>query len=77
VKRDGDESRGNESIVEVAMEALKAAATNILTYKLDLKAIFQHFDTRKDGLLTQKELAESFLRMGVKLDAIALDAIFK
>jgi len=71
-RSDNDESAGNESIVEAAMNALHTAASNILTYKLNLRAVFDHYDRRGDGLLTEKEIAEAFLRMGVKLDAASL-----
>jgi hypothetical protein len=71
-RSDNDESAGNESLIEVAMNALRTAANNILAYKPNLRAVFDHFDRRGDGLLTQKELAETFLRMGVKLDAVSL-----
>ena len=39
--------------------------------------MFQGFDSRGDGLITQKELAEAFLRMGVNLDLPSLEAIFR
>ena len=71
-RSDNDESAGNECLVEAAMNALRTAANNILAYKLNLRALFDHFDRRGDGLLTEKEIAEAFLQMGVKLDAVSL-----
>lgn len=65
------------SIVEVAMEAIRKAAANISAFKLDLKAVFQMFDTSGDGFLSPVEMAQAFLSFGIKLDIPSIQVIFK
>eukprot|EP00981_Chlorochromonas_danica_P013310 scaffold6125_cov262-Ochromonas_danica.AAC.2 len=71
--QDNDE----ESIVTIAMEAIRKAAANISAFKLDLKAVFEEFDRSGDGLLSPMEMAQAFLSLGVKLDLPSIDIIFK
>jgi hypothetical protein len=71
----GDDEEG--SLVEQAMIAIRKAATNLSAYKLDLKAVFEQFDTSGDGFLTEEEMAQAFLSMGVKLDLPTSQAIFR
>ncbi|KAJ1436424.1 hypothetical protein B484DRAFT_325155 [Ochromonadaceae sp. CCMP2298] len=59
------------------MEAIRRAAANINAFKLDLRVVFEEFDTSGDGFLSPMEMAEAFLSMGVQLDVEATDAIFK
>jgi hypothetical protein len=75
--RDGVDDSGNESLVEIAMEAIRRAAANIAAFKLDLKAVFEEFDTSGDGFLSPPEMAQAFLSMGVQLDIESMSAIFK
>lgn len=76
--RDGSENDGNgDSLVGVAMEAIRRAASNISAFKLDLKQIFDQFDTSGDGYLSPHEMAQAFLSMGVQLDIPSMNAIFK
>lgn len=75
--RDGIDDTGGESLVEKAMDAIRRAAANISAFKLDLKAVFERFDTSGDGFLSPPEMAEAFLSMGVPLDVESMKAIFK
>lgn len=75
--RDGHDDSGNESLVEKALEAIRRAAANISAFKLDLKAVFEEFDTSGDGFLSPPEMAQAFLSMGVQLDVESMTAIFK
>jgi len=75
--RDGIDDSGQESLVEKAMDAIRRAAANISAFKLDLKAVFEEFDTSGDGFLSPPEMAEAFLSMGVQLDVESMSAIFK
>lgn len=68
---------GEESLVSQAMEAIRRAAANITSFKLNLKEVFEDFDTSGDGFLSPTEMAQAFLKMGVKLDLPTMDAIFK
>ena len=77
-KSHGIDQEGNdESLLEQAMNAIRRLAQNISAYKLDLKAVFESFDTSGDGFLTAEEMAEAFLAMGVKLDIPTMMAIYK
>jgi hypothetical protein len=67
----------DESLMEQAMNAIRKLSQNISAYKLDLKVVFEKFDTSGDGFLTAQEMAEAFLAMGVKLDIPTMQAIFK
>lgn len=58
------------------MDAIRKAASNIASFKLDLRQIFNQFDTSGDGFLTMDEMAEAFLAMGVRLDLPTMKAIF-
>jgi len=59
------------------MDAIRRAAANITAFKLDLKSVFEQFDTSGDGFLSIMEMASAFLAMGVKLDVQTMNAIFK
>lgn len=59
------------------MDAIRRAAANITAFKLDLKSVFEQFDTSGDGLLSIMEMASAFLAMGVKLDVNTMKAIFR
>ena len=72
-----EEEDEETSIIEKAMNCIRAAATNISLFKLNLKQIFQQIDTSKNGFLSKLEMNEAFLHMGVKLDKESMDAIFK
>ena len=65
-----------KSVVEKALNAIKAAAKNASMYKLDLKKVFNDFDINGDGFLDPKEMAEVFLSLGVEIDIEAMDALF-
>eukprot|EP01032_Pedospumella_encystans_P022776 gene22776-25801_t len=75
--RDGVDDEDQTSLVEKALEAIRRAAANITAFKLDLKAVFEEFDTSGDGFLSPPEMAQAFLSMGVQLDVEAMTAIFK
>lgn len=72
-----DDDNGGVSLIEKAMEAIRRVAANISAFKLDLKKVFEQFDTSGDGFLSQVEMTEAFLNMGVPLDIDASNAIFK
>jgi len=74
---DNNNNNNNESLIETAMEAIRRVAANISSFKLDLKKVFEQFDTSGDGFISQSEMAEAFLNMGVALDIDAVNAIFK
>jgi hypothetical protein len=65
------------SLLEQAMNAIRRLSQNISAYRLDLKEVFERFDTSGDGFLTAEEMAEAFLAMGVKLDIPTMQAIFE
>ena len=44
--------------------------------KNDVKAIFQKFDTSRDGNLDKKEMTKIFTALGINIDAQEFDAIF-
>jgi hypothetical protein len=67
----------DESLIEKAMNCIRAAATNISLFKLNLKTIFQQIDVSNNNFLSKLEMNEAFLHMGVKLDTKSMDAIFK
>lgn len=66
-----------ESLLEQAMNAIRKLSQNISSYKLNLKDVFERFDTSGDGFLSAQEMAEAFLAMGVKLDIPTMQAIFE
>jgi Ca2+-binding EF-hand superfamily protein len=66
-----------ESLVSQAMEAIRRAAANISSFKLNLKQVFEEFDTSGDGFLSPMEMAQAFLRMGVQLDIPTMNSIFQ
>lgn len=72
-----DEHNGRVSLIEKAMDDIRRVAANISAFKLDLKKVFEQFDTSGDGFISQIEMAEAFLNMGVPLDIDASNAIFK
>jgi hypothetical protein len=72
-----DFASSDESLVEQAMNAIRRIASNISIYKLDLKKVFEQFDTSGDGFLSAEEMAEAFLAMGVKLDIPTMKVIFE
>lgn len=74
---DSSSINGGVSLIEKAMEAIRRVAANISAFKLDLKKVFEQFDTSGDGFISQVEMAEAFLNMGVPLDVDASNAIFK
>lgn len=65
------------TVIEKAMEAIRRAASNISLFKLDLKALFDEFDTSGDGFLSEMEMAEAFRAMGVQIDQESMEALFK
>jgi hypothetical protein len=75
--RDSNDDDNNNSLIEKAMDAIRRVAANISAFKLDLKKVFEQFDTSGDGFISQIEMAEAFLNMGVPLDIDASNAIFK
>ena len=72
-----NEDSDTQTLIDMAMNAIRKAAANISAYKLDLKAVFQQFDTSGDGFLCPQEMAQAFLSMGVKLDIPTMKAIFQ
>ena len=73
---DIEREESSKSGVDRAMEVIRRAAANATTYKLDLKKIFEYFDTSGDGHIVKSELIQAFEAMGVKLDAETAAAIF-
>ena len=49
------------SVVEQAMEVIRRTAANASAYKLDLRQVFQDFDTSGDGLLSCEEMVRNVL----------------
>lgn len=76
-KNGNNEDEGNESLIEKAMDAIRKASSNVAAFKLDLRAVFEQFDTSGDGFLSPEEMAQGFLSMGVMLDVESMQAIFK
>lgn len=77
VKGEGEGEEGELSLVDKAMNSLRKAAANVSAYKLDLHAIFNRVDTSGDGLLSEQEMAQAFLDMGVPMDQESMRAIFR
>lgn len=65
------------SIMDVAMAAIRTAASNASLYKLDLKRVFDDIDVSGDGHITIDEMGQAFELMGVTLDDLTLDALFR
>lgn len=65
------------SIMDAAMAAIRTAASNASLYKLDLKRVFDDIDVSGDGHITIDEMAQAFDLMGVTLDDLTLDALFR
>lgn len=65
------------SLVEKAFEAIRRVSSNASAYKLDLKNVFQQFDTSGDGRLSINEMADAFLALGVKLDIDTMTALWR
>ena len=72
-KTHGDET----SIMDAAMAAIRTAANNASLYKLDLKRVFDDIDVSGDGHITIDEMGMAFEMMGVTLDDLTLDALFR
>jgi len=64
---DIEREESSKSNVDRAMEVIRRAAANATTYKLDLKKIFEYFDTSGDGHIVKSELIQAFDSMGVKV----------
>jgi calcium-binding protein CML len=73
---DIEREESSKSNVDRAMEVIRRAAANATTYKLDLKKIFEYFDTSGDGHIVKSELIQAFDAMGVKLDDETAAAIY-
>ncbi len=56
------------SSVDRAMEAIRRASANASSYKLDLKKVFNKFDTSGDGYISMQEMVQAFHSMGVTVD---------
>lgn len=65
------------SVMDSAMAAIRTAASNASLYKLDLKRVFDDIDVSGDGHITIDEMAMAFESMGVTLDDLTLDALFR
>jgi Ca2+-binding EF-hand superfamily protein len=65
------------SIMDTAMKAIRTAASNASLYKLDLQRVFEDIDVSGDGHITIDEMAMAFESMGVTLDDLVLDALFR
>lgn len=65
------------SVMDSAMAAIRTAANNASMYKLDLKRVFDEIDVSGDGHITIDEMALAFESMGVSLDDLTLDALFR
>lgn len=70
------ESRDAESTVELAMSAIRKAASNANLYKLDLRNVFDQIDVSGDGKITIDEMARAFELMGVQVDDDVLLVLF-
>ena len=71
-----EEESGATGVAQ-AMECIRKAAANAAAYKLDLRAVFDQFDTSGDGFISKQEMADAFLHMGVHLDLETADILFK
>ena len=73
------EDEMNLSLVEQAMNAIKrwGAAASDIDYKLNLKQVFQEIDTNNNGTLERNELIEAFTKLGINLDILTIDALFR
>lgn len=69
---DGDTAE----IVHHALEAMRKAGKSLKSQKLDLKAVFDEFDSSGDGYLSMEEMAKALLSLGVKLNTQAMVALF-
>lgn len=67
----------DRSIIEQAFDAIRKAAQNVAAYKLDLKGLFESFDSSGDGYLSKQEMVEAFLGLGVPLDIETSEILFK
>ena len=67
----------DKSLIDKEFECIRMASLNSLSYKLDLKSVFDHFDTSGDGYLTINEMANAFLTLGVPLDLEMTEVLFK
>ncbi len=76
-KRQNPELMEPPSQVEVALEAIKKAASSASLYKLDLKAVFSAMDTDGSGFLEFDEFSEAITSLGAKLTLIQMDAVFR
>eukprot|EP01035_Chromulina_nebulosa_P017888 gene17888-23504_t len=66
----------DESLIDKAFHAIKRVSKNASSYKLNLKEVFDCFDSSGDGYLTIDELGEAFLALGVPLDIETLNVLF-
>ena len=67
------------SLVERAMNAIKrwGAAASDIDYKLNLKQVFREMDADRSGSLERHELVEAFSRLGINLDILTIDTLFR
>jgi hypothetical protein len=72
-----ENEQDDRSLVEQAFDVIRKAAQNVAAYKLDLKGLFQSFDSSGDGYLSKEEMAEAFLALGVPLDIETSEILFK
>jgi Ca2+-binding EF-hand superfamily protein len=70
------DNRDAESAVELAMSAIRKAASNATLYKLDLRAVFDQIDVSGDGKITIDEMARAFELMGVQVSDDVLLVLF-
>lgn len=73
---DMEREETSKSQVDRAMEVIRRAAANATTYKLDLKKIFEFFDSSGDGCIVKSELVQAFESLGVHLEPETAAAIY-
>ena len=67
---------GSGSVVERAMDVIQKAAKAYGTANLDLRAVFEDFDSSGNGELSIEEMQSAFLALGVQLEVEQLVAVF-
>jgi len=73
---DYDDSDSSE-IIHHALEALRKAGKTLSAHKLDLKAVFDEFDSSGDGYLSIEEMAAALLSLDVRLNTQSMMALFQ
>ena len=69
----------SESLVEKAMNTIRrlGASASTSNYKLNLKHVFEEMDKSGDGYIELPEMIEGFRALGINLDVLSVEALFK